>query len=549
MTEITYSVFDSECNIPLLPMYQQRCIGDSGDEAVTHDSDIHYSITHYSITSMKLRNFVLKSALAAVLPLVISACSSSTKVDIVPPPPVLGTAWTGDTIYGTMKATATLAEGKTYYMPADVIVPKGDTLLIQDGVNIVVIGASTAQTGTPEFQVNGSLIANGTAANPIFMSPPASLRQYKNLCTGLWGGIAGSLTSGDIILKYTHIEFAGGTASQTDPIYGAGGTRYAVWFENPMANFIMEDSWITGAVDDPVRVTSGRFSIFRNVFECNSLTSGDGPNIKSGGVGDMAYNLVIGTCTNGPKLANKGGINPQTGANMYNNTYITCGWRCNLTARAGSTDIEQGAYGTEYNNLIVNCRTGFRLVFNPLADTSDTYYDYQWYYGSTDSVVLHFCNDALDGGVQWRKPHDNLGKAWTTGANDPMFVGYSVTQVPAARFTFADAFTSQMPVENVMFCNPTRFSDRTENFASDFHLASGSPCIGTAYTGAIKTTQVGTVYPTVGTTIAVPMNTVTSVKSATNLYGADYTTLGLGADFGAYQSNGSGNNATSFTHP
>ncbi len=489
-----------------------------------------------------------------MLPLAISSCSTSTSVKQGTPYKAPPGSITGDTIKGTLTGTAgqtmfVLQQDSTYYMPSDVIIPAGDTLLILPGVQVIVSTASTAQTGTPEFQVNGTFISNGTAADPIFLTVPKALRLYNNLVTGLWGGVAGSLTSGDIILKYTHVEFAGGSSSQTDALYGPGAARYAVWFENPNANFIMEDSWITGAVDDPVRVTSGRFSIFRNVFECNSNTSGDGPNIKSGSLGDMAYNLVIGTCTNGPKLANKGGINPQTGADLYNNTYITCGWRCNLTARAGSTDIEQGAYGIEYNNLIVNCRTGFRLVANPLADTTDTYYDYQWYYGSTDSVVLHFCNDGLDGGVQWPKPHDDNGKAWATGANDPMFVGYNpATAVPAARFTFADPFNSQEAVENVMFANSSRFSEEG-TFTSNFNLQPGSPCVGTAYTGAIKTTTASAVYPTVGTTIRVPMNAVTSIKSASNPYGADYTTLGLGKDFGAYQQDGSGNNATSFTHP
>ena len=480
---------------------------------------------------MKLRNFVLRLALAIMLPLVISACSSSTSVQLSQPPPQIGSVVTGDTLQGQIKGT--LAQGKTYYMVKDVIVNKGDTLLIQPGVTVMVLG-SMAQTGTPEFQINGTFISYGTQAQPIYLTVPASLHLYNNLVTGLWGGIAGSTTSGDIIVKWTHVEFAGGSSGPNDPIYGAGSARYAIWFENPASNFIMEDSWITGAVDDPVRVSGGKLEIFRNVFECNSNTSGDGPNIKAGSVGDMAYNLVIGTCTNGPKLANKGGINPQTGVNIYNNTFITCGWRCNLTARAGSTDIEQGAYGIEYNNLIVNCRTGFRLVANPLADTADTYYDYQWYYGSIDSVVLHFCNDNLDGGLQVIKPHDKAGVA---KANNPMFVNYNVDQIPASHLTFADPFP-QIPVMNVKSCTPSRFSDQSENFTSDFHLASGSPCIGTAYSGAIKTNPWQTAVYAPNTTIAVPMN-VCPQYSNTNPYGAK--TQGLGKDFGAYQTDATGN--------
>ncbi|MFI5201391.1 MAG: hypothetical protein ACHQNE_03295 [Candidatus Kapaibacterium sp.] len=455
--------------------------------------------------------------------------------------PTVGNPISMDTVHGNLfgafQTGRTLLAGRTYYMDSDVIVPAGDTLLLQPGVTVIVLG-STLQFGTPEFQVFGTFISFGTKSQPNYLTVPANLHSYQNLMTGLWGGIACALNSGDLILKWTHIEYAGGAAGPNDPINKPGAARYGIWFENPTGNLIIEDSWITGSDNDPVRVNGGKISIFRNVFESNANTSGDGPNIKSGTVGDMAYNLFVGTSTNGPKLSNKGSLNPQTGINIYNNTIVTCGWRCVLSARAGSTDIEQGAYGIEYNNIIVNCRTGFRLVASPVADTADTYYDYQWYYGSSDSIVLHFCNDNLDGGVQWRKPHDKIGP---TGANDPMFVNYNANQVSAARFTFADPFSSQLPVENVKLCSPSRFSDAPVSFTSDFHLASGSPCIGTAYTGAIKTTVATSVYPTVGTTIKVPMNAVTSIKSASNPYGADYTTLGLGKDFGAYQSDGSGN--------
>ncbi len=447
--------------------------------------------------------------------------------------PMIGNPITQDTIHGVLQGT--MLAGHTYYMDSDVIIPASDTLLLQPGVTVIVTTASTEQPGTPEFQVFGTFISYGTKAQPIFLTVPENLHLYSNLVTGLWGGITCAPNSGDVILKWTHIEYAGGTAGPNDPINQRGSVRYGVWFQNSASNLIIEDSWFSGGDNDPVRVNGGKISIFRNVFESNANTSGDGPNIKAGSVGDMAYNLFIGSCTNGPKLSNKGSINPQTGVNIYNNTIVTCGWRCDLGARAGSTDIEQGAYGIEYNNIIVNCRTGFRLLANPIADTADTYYDYQWYYGSTDSVVAHFCNDALDGGLQVIKPHDRAGAA---GANNPMFVNYNVDQVPVARFTFADPFTSQLPVENVKACSSSRFSDTPESFTSDFHLSASSPAIGTAYTGTIKASPWGgPVYPA-NSSIPVPMNACPQY-SASNPFGA--ITEGLGKDFGAYQSDGSGN--------
>ena len=431
--------------------------------------------------------------------------------------PVVGALITQDTIHGTLHGT--LMAGKTYYMDSDVIIPEGDTVLLQPGVTVIVLG-STQQIGTPEFQVFGSLISFGTKTQPNYLTVPASLHLYQNLVTGLWGGIACSPTSGDLILKWTHVEYAGGAAAQNDPINKPGGGRYGIWFENPASNLIIEDSHISGGDNDPIRVNGGKISIFRNVFESNASTSGDGPNIKSGTAGDMAYNLFVGTCTNGPKLSNKGGASPQTNVNIYNNTIITCGWRFIGTGRAGSTDIEEGARGSEYNNIIVNCFTGFRLVSNPIADTAHVYYDYQWYYANDSiSETNIYPHDGIS--CQIRKPHDHAG---AKGANDPMFVKYNVNAVATNHYVYPSAFASQDPMENVKASSP--YSDITSSFNSDFHLQSGSLALGSAFTGPAP--------------VQIPMNAVSSIKSETNPFGADAPN-GLGKDFGAYQADGSGN--------
>ena len=401
--------------------------------------------------------------------------------------------------------------------------------------------------GAPEFQVFGSMICNGVQGDPIYLTVPPSLRIYANLTNvnsgSLWGGIqcAGPSTtgvtnggSGDLAIKWTHIEFAGGSAGQNDPIVSGGGTRYAVWYQNPKGHFVMEDSWITGSTDDPLRVSGGNIAIFRNVVECAAPTSGDF-NIKTGTTGDIAYNVCIGIATNGPKLANTNGINPQCNVNIYNNTIVTCGWRCTKSGRSGSTDIEDGARGTEFNNLIVNCRTGFRLDANPIADTANCYYGYQWYYGTVDTIVSLFYPP--DGVIPSTvADHDVHGAA---GQHNPEFVGYNVDQFPSTLWnTFPIGITSQLPAENIMRTmdekgNP-RFTDLQQqgvSFKSDFHLQPNSPCVGTAFQGPVKDRS--------GNTIAIPMGVVPTATSS-NLFGVD-NYAGLGKDFGAYQQDGSGN--------
>lgn len=480
---------------------------------------------------MKTRNSILFALAALALPLLFAACSSSTTPVISQKEPVLGTVLSGDTLKGTYEKTTTLQQDSTYYMAGDVIIAAGDTLFIQSGVTIIVL---CTPTFFPEFQVVGTMISMGTASQPNYITVPQSQRTYQNLTAGLWGGINGDKASGDLILKFTHVEYGGATGSAVD------GTQndYAIVFQNPAANFIMEDSWITGGYDDPVRVSGGHISLFRNVMECTSggpnNQTGDGFNCKTGTVGDIGYNLFIGCCTNGPKLANKNAGPIQCNVNIFNNTIVTCGWRYNGTARAGSTDIEDGARGVEFNNIIVNCFTGFRLCSNPLADTAHTYYDYQWYYANIGDSI-GFSNVYPHDGVSCQviKPHDHYPKG--SSGVDPMFVNYNVTAVANSHYIYPSPFLGQDPMENVKTCNSSRFSDRTENFSSDFHLASGSPAIGTGYTASATQT-------TMPTGVTIPYtgpNQVTSIYSASNPYGAKQQ--GLGADFGAYQTNGSGN--------
>jgi hypothetical protein len=498
----------------------------------------------------------------------ISACKNNpTAVTVSTPPPIIGKQVTGDTLRGTLSGTVpNIQNGKAhpiYYMDASVIIPQGDTLLIQPGITIYMLNTgSTNAKGSPDFQVFGSLICAGQKGAPIYLTVPAALRKYSaltdNTSNSLWGGIEGAgptnslnqTPSGDIILKWTHIEFAGATSVVGDPIVKSGGTRYALWFNSPTANFIMEDSWITGSTDDPLRVTTGRISIFRNVVECASPNTGDF-NMKVGTVGDIAYNLFIGIATNGPKLANPNGGPIPCNVNIYNNTIVTGGWRVNKPSRAGSINIEDGARGTVFNNLIVNCRTGFRLYDQPtLPDTANTQYGYQWYYGSVDTIVhLFYPNVNNVGGIEKPKPGDVAGLA---KANDPKFVSYNVDQFPASVFAiFPASFGGQndqtpYPALNLMRSmdenGNQRFVDVPTNaFKSDFHLAPGSPAANHAYTGIVKTNS--------GTSLSVPMTVdqkpgsspLVPVATDVNHVFGTYGVKGLGADYGAYQTDGSGN--------
>lgn len=450
---------------------------------------------------MQLRNNFIVTALALGLGLGMSACKDSgTGVNVSKPELQVGQTITRDTLSGAVKGTMT--SGHTYYFNNDLTINAGDTLLMQSGVKLIAIpNPDPSVTATPQISVFGTFASLGTKEKPNWITVPEASRTYDNLFKGLWGGIQGDTASGDIVIKWTHLEYMGGPAGNGNPFFGAGKIRFGIWFRSIGRNLVLEDSWLRGTIDDPVRSNGGHISIMRNTLEFCGLEGGDGFNCKSGTVGDIAYNLFIGDATNGPKLSNKGGKAVQTNVNIYNNTIVNCGWRMVESGRSGSTNIEEGARGVEYNNMIVNCRTGFRLVGNPAADTLNTKYDYQYYYAQADSIRAKFYPKD---GIQVPQPHDIAGP---TKANDPQFVNYNVNSLD---FTLP---SMQWPIGIAQEPNAMN-----EQGSSDFRLKSTSPAIGKGFTGFAPLQRVTVIGGDFGATVTPP-----------------------GSDIGAYQSNGTGN--------
>ena len=468
---------------------------------------------------MKTYNRILLAGSALMLFAIASCKNSPTSVNVSAPQRQVGQSITSDTLSGAIKGT--LLTGKTYYFKNDIQVNAGDTLLLQNNVHLIALppaDPTQAATPGPQISVFGTFISLGAKGAENWITVPDDRKTYLGLDSGLWGGIQFDANSGDCIIKWTHIEYVGGPSGPNTAIVPNHDHRFAIWYHNVNGHVILEDSWIHGSVDDPVRVSGGHISMFRNTWEHCGSDGGDGPNIKSGVTGDIAYNLFIGNCTNGAKLSNLGGASVQTDVNIYNNTFVNCGFRTVEAGRAGSTNIEQGARGTEYNNLIVNCKTGFRLVGNPVADTAHTYYDYQYYYGQSDSIVLGFYPNYL-GGIAVPKPHDVAGP---TGANDPMFVNYNVNLID---FNSFHPFEPQPDNVEPPYMNLVA-ADASHVW--NFRLKPGSPCIGKGTTTVPADAQAG------GVQIPMPNNVPIGGD-----FGADQQ--GLGADMGCYQSDGSGN--------
>lgn len=414
----------------------------------------------------------------------------------------------------------TMLAGKTYTIGCDVIINAGDTLMIQPGVHINV-------TNHAGIFVQGSLISLGTQASPVWITVD-SLQKLKNdapnqdpgtdvAFSGGWPGIYCASTCPLLILKWSHIEFGGAalTISQGSLVNQSAGTAFSILFQNTKGIFVMEDSWLYGGVDDPIRISNGKIAFMRNTFEKGGLHGGDCLNCKGGTVGDMAYNLFVGLATNGQKASNKGqpvGAN-QTNINMWNNTFIACGYRQIQSGRGANIDFEEGARGMAYNNLMVNCKFGLRIVNNPAADTLNMHYGYNYEYGDSLVVVNQFypTNSGLSGG--WTRPQITDIPDYTTF-------------LPAG-YKYGDTYdgTPVIQKNNPQFYNfPLPFGGKLPLFGIqavsnyDFRLQPTSPAIGKGFTGF-------------SALAAVPVDPV---------YGVTELTV-PGKDIGAFQFIGTGN--------
>jgi len=412
----------------------------------------------------------------------ISSCSNNETSEVSAPQFKTAVAITSETLSGSVKGT--METGKTYYFNSKVTINANDTLVMQSGVKLL------ATNPAAQLIVKGVFISLGTKEKPNWitgnaadLNPSAyklSTLQDPNTDPALkpdgklWGGIQCEATCTLLNIKWTHLDFAGGTADDlnADQGYDSGDDLFNIKFNNPDGILILEDSWVYGSTTDAVRANGGKVHIMRNTLEKLGYNDADCFNVKNSTVGDMAYNLIIGSSKGGTKASNKGTYGSvQTEINMYNNTYVSGGHRSVDPDRGANANIEQGAKGKVYNNLFVNCRTGLRILENPAADFANCFYGNNLSYGDTAAIVNEF----------YPTTHATIPQ--TTDIPNPasFYTGY-----PNA-FTLGQVYEAPQLVgqNNPKFVN---FPLPVPNVASltlynsqgnyDFHLAAGSPAIG-----------------------------------------------------------------------
>jgi hypothetical protein len=406
----------------------------------------------------------------------------------------------GGKMHGTVKAG-------TYKLVDDLFIEKGREIVLEPGVRIESTARGSDFNESYSIFVEGSFFSLGTESNPVWITTVPENRKKSNFRKGYLGTIEGRLNCEKIVVKWTHLEFFGGLSGPGSSVYDEGETMYGFHTMNEQTELIIEDSWLRYFADDAIRPEGGKIAIFRNTFECIGGVEGEALNAKSGTVGDFAYNLMVGMATNGPKTGSGGGLPTQTIINVYNNTIVGGGFRRVAPGRGGSMNIENGAGGHWYNNIVVNCRYGMRVVAG--TDYSRTFIDYTHYFG-------HGTFDNSEGPLSDNFYPQNgvIGTTVAFPANDntdnidPLFVSYDPTQFVQADYRNVHENTSWLPLEL--------------NFAGnhDFQLQSSSPCVGAGNTSDFS-----------------PKAPITEVGPR----GLSQPVPGPNADLGAFPTDGSGN--------
>ena len=291
---------------------------------------------------MKKINFLF--LMVAFLTLSVVSCK---KDNITPTPKIVPFTGLSHNLKGVIKGV--LKQDTTYYLTDNVTINKGDTLTIQPG-------AVVKSQGNFSFNVSGNFICVGSDAKPITLTTSFA---SPVLGFGYWGGIQADSNALNVKIKFTHINWTGGPAADlsTQACIDIEGTQA----HDYGAKIIIEDNWFFGSVDDGIHLAGQiHASVKRNVLQHMGGPDGETMNIKSGVMGDIAYNYVWAAANNSIKLETGSNL-PQTAMNIFNNTLVNGGWR-KVGEFTNGILIDKYTVANIYNNILVGCRNGINIT-------------------------------------------------------------------------------------------------------------------------------------------------------------------------------------------
>lgn len=297
------------------------------------------------------------------------------------------------TSLGGVMGSRTLTAG-TYTLDSSAFFDVKDTLRVMPGVKVMA-------TGNYNIEIAGTLICNGTDANPIVFTANDEKAAYDSLGrSGWWGGLLLDSSCLYASVTFTRIDYTGGPD-------GSGGFQASFDVEGSQsydghAKIIFEDNWMFGGMDDAIHLHGYvTVSVKRNILQRLGGPDGDLMNIKAGVEGDIAYNYIWSSANSSIKLnTGKSVLSPETKLNIYNNTMVNGSWR-KVGELSSAILIDQFSAANIYNNIIVACRNGINITTK--ADVNHTAYGNNLIYtysATADSFTNNYYIPGSAGSVQ-----------------------------------------------------------------------------------------------------------------------------------------------------
>ena len=381
------------------------------------------------------------------------------------------------------------AKNSTINVTGHITVPEGETLTIEEGVQVIFDdnGVGTSHTKI-EFMVAGNLYCEGTEDNPILLSAASGKRTEANTFGGLWGGIVATGTCGEMVFNYVTIEYTGGDVVSDSPsalagIYTPGDDITPhITTSNPNGKYVITNCILRNGRSDAIYFMGGSAIIANNTFSAIGETGAEAINMKAGVKVDAAYNLIFAPNTNGFKLSSSGQDNTagrgQALIRAYNNTIINAGWRRD-GVKGGGCYVEKGALVSVFNNLYVNCKF---MALTPKLDSpgpdaggadNSSVIDYNFYTsGSQESTLIQDDPDTKTAYLGYTS--DNSGYYHDGRNGTPIIDEHSIVSASAGDVNTNPAFVNYGL--NTVALNSYEYDD-----SWDFHVASSSPVLTGAY--------------------------------------------------------------------
>ena len=298
---------------------------------------------------MKKRNLFLLPALFAAALTLNTACSDDEAPAAQNNAEQTQTNPTAQQVSGNVSGTWT--RGSVINVTGHIVVPQGQSLTIEDGVQVIFSAEGVGVNHVPiEFTVNGNLYIKGTEASPVLLSTEADLRTPDNAFAGLWGGIVAGATCEEMLIDHAIIEYTGGQVIEGSPaaengVYTAGDDAYPqITTNNTSGRYVLTNSIIRNGWSDGIYLMGGNAIIQNNTFVANGYDGAEAVNCKAGVKADVVGNVMFSPNTNGLKLSSSGQSETRSQAKIaaYNNTIINAGWRRD-GEKGGSVYVEKNA--------------------------------------------------------------------------------------------------------------------------------------------------------------------------------------------------------------